>query len=212
MAVLAIGVFVSLLNSVLIAAGWTGTGRRLLVALLSVAGLAILAWAIVFLIRSTRSAQASYVGLASASDLPRSRSEVRALMGQEVAARYNEDAWQHNLRASRAARGGRRTLEALAIFYFVYANFYHGGLPDAIALVVTIGAVVLAISIAMRENKLTLAAITKATGIPGLKGSSTPWRPDEYHAWCVEHDIRPYPRGGPARLNSSRRDYQQDAV
>lgn len=189
---------------VVITAGPGTTVRRLAVALLSAAGIAVLGWASVSRTKSAQSARASYLGLASASGLPRHRVLVRGLMRQEGTARYGDTVWPHSLRRSRAARVVIKAIQAFLLFSLVYANLYSGQLPFVIAVIAAISVAMPAAMIARREAELTVKSIAQATGAHNLTASTTPWRPDEYVAWCQAHDVEPYPLGRPTATTAVR--------
>ena len=174
------------------------TWRRLLVASFTVAGVAVLGWAGACWPKYTRLGSTRYLGLASESDLPRSRKEILRLVRQESAARYGQAVLPHLARRARLARTGITAICGLILAYFVYANFSQNSLPPLIGLIVTFAACALILRRSRRETELALRAMEQAMGGHTMTASSTRWQPDEYVAWCLAHDIEPYPRGRPA--------------
>jgi hypothetical protein len=172
--------------------------RRSAVALLSAACVAMLIWAAASWASHSRTAAASFLGLASAADLPRSAEQVRGLMRQEVMARYGQAVWPHLARRRQVARLGLAAVCGFVLASFVYANVSHDSRPPLIAGAVTVGAAVLATRVVRRETELSLQATEQALGGHALTASSTRWQPDEYVAWCQARNIEPYPHGRPA--------------
>lgn len=140
------------------------TWRRVAVALLCAAGVAMLSWAAASWARYARSVSARYLGLASVSDLPRSAAQVRELVRQEATARYGPDVWPHMVRQRQAVRTMLTAICGFLLAYFIYANFSRASGPPLIATVVLFAACLLTTRIARREIELSLQAMERAMG------------------------------------------------
>ncbi len=183
-----------------VSAGWLG----LVVAVVSVLGVALefVTWQAY--VRSWRTRVTEMAGLPAGSPLVRDRATAHAVRFREVGGRYGSEAVGY---LERSTTSLRRDIN-LSLWYplglFVAAALSRNpfltdilGLAGGVAAVLAIGASAMFRRDRTRWARLFAGVVGDVVGERGKADRPVPVPAREYVAWCEEHGLTPYPFGKP---------------